>query len=223
MRTIIYLSTVVALAAPAIAAQEGDIKRLESALKPSVEAKKVVPLSLSGHDMRSFGAVSGHNLKDCRMFDNANLSGAIFTGMQIDDIKFEGVNFDGADFSQCVLNNVRFVRCNMRGVNMKDTGGKSVTFESCNMKGANLSGIKLLYAGFTKSNLEEADLSNSDLDQSRFYLSQLTNMNLSNSSLYKVSFERIKDMTGMNTDGIKTVDTSGLPWFSSSKPHPSLG
>ena len=213
MKFIGYLSTLALLSTPLSAAQKADIEKLEKALPPSTETSKPAPLDLSGHDMRKFGTLSGATLEDCRMFNHANLQGANFSGMTIDDIRFEDVNFNGADFSQCTMRKVSFINCRMNGAKMNQINGESVRFRSCNMAGANLTSAKLNHSGFAESNLAGANLSDTDLAHVRFYRSLLTDVNLSNAQLYKVSFEKVRDMTGMKTNGMKTEDVSVVPCF----------
>lgn len=121
---------------------------------------------------------------DCQ-FNNANLTGFIFT-----ECRFEGCNLGMATAKGTAFKDVTFVNCKLVGFNFSiaDPFLLTLKFEGCLMQLASFYKLKIKNTKFIKCGLQEADFNETDLTGATFDGCDLNKAIFQQSILEKTDF-----------------------------------
>lgn len=121
---------------------------------------------------------------DC-LFNDANLTGIIFT-----QCRFEGCNLSNANSKGTAFKEVLFINCKMLGLNFSVSEPFLMTlgFSECQLDLASFYRLKLKGTRFIKCSLREADFTEADFTSASFDGCDLAHVIFDNTLLEKADF-----------------------------------
>ncbi len=137
-----------AMAAPAVAYNAGDLQRVRS-------GDDCTGCDLSGADLSAidiYGDLSGANLA------GANLAGSLVAGGFMDHANLRGADLTGASLAGIIVYGANLRGAKLKGANLRDT-----VFDGSNLDGADLSGADVEDADFAGASLKGTIVSGTDM------------------------------------------------------------